>query len=274
MILDSGRNRSPQVAKTRLGLMTAAATVLALAAICCAPIVVLAQNDAGQPGENPKAPVEPLRSPKAEPVPVLPPASAEHGPGQPGVSDPQPVLGDLPLLPTRPSTPAPPSSPGPKLARAAVPGGGPLEQRLARVERMLDILLARMNANPGEVQFHAKGPFDEAAFREKLQHEEMFRRKELDAAEDRFKKYLRSEAQSEQSRQSINEALQALKRSKEAQFQASTKDRKNQLQELKRHLESLELEKAKIGEEIERLEKEQKKRSEDSDKNQGNSPDK
>ena len=128
------------------------------------------------------------------------------------------------------------------------PGERPLEQRLARVEKMLEMLISRFDMNPGEADFHAKGLAEKQAMMEQMQH---FR-----DVERRSKEY--AESRRNQAFEAENEAGKAWKQQMERMTQADPKDRaQNQLRMLRKRLEMLEREKGKLDQEIERLQREQ-----------------
>jgi len=156
MILDTHRNTSLRVAKTRLGLVTSAAACLALAAIYTAPRIVFAQSQgvaaAGVPATAPvPAPAPPLGAVTAtpgsaalagetiavdEPLPPVAPATSAGPryktltpvPATPALSAPAalPPRGVIALTPA-PGVPAPPMAlvaPTPATPPLAVVGNG------------------------------------------------------------------------------------------------------------------------------------------------------
>ncbi len=73
MILDTRRNASPRLAKTRLGLITSAAAVLAVLGIYATPRLVLAQVQPARTAATP-APPAAAPTPSIQTVPATPPA--------------------------------------------------------------------------------------------------------------------------------------------------------------------------------------------------------
>jgi beta-lactamase regulating signal transducer with metallopeptidase domain len=264
MVLDAYRNTSPHLAKTRMGIVTASIVLFAAGAICYAPRVVLAQNDpVPPPPGRPPAPAEPFRSPTDQPgVAPAPrnlgePFSVAQNP-YPAPQGQRPPLGDLPPVPG----PQPAIPPGPRgpMMRDMSPGERPLEQRLARVERMLEMLMSHFDLNPAEAQFHGNNPVE---LRERAMRTEKFlRQREFDDAARQFNKQFESQPRDEQGRL---QDPKALKQEMQRQSQFRTQ---NHLLKLQQHLETLEREKAKVGQEIERLQKEQKKREPEANKSE------
>jgi beta-lactamase regulating signal transducer with metallopeptidase domain len=247
MVLDHSRNTSPRLAKTRMGLITAAVALLAAGATCYAPRVVLAQNEQRPPPGTPGIPAEPFRGPD-QPGPDL----APHRPGEP-------------FPPGRNPYPAPPPTPPDlrgQMLRDLAAGERPLEQRLARVEKMLEMLMSHFDLNPAEAQFRAQGLADRKAMREQMQMEQRLRQEraaEFDNAEKRFRDFNESEMR-EKLRRAGKEASPELKAEMERQSQGRIKEhRQAELQKLQKHLQMLEREKDKIGQAIEKLQKEQEK---------------
>jgi hypothetical protein len=146
------------------------------------------------------------------------------------------------------------------MMRDMSPGERPLEQRLARVERMLEMLMSHFDLNPAEAQFHGNNPVE---LRERAMRTEKFlRQREFDDAARQFNKQFESQPRDEQGRL---QDPKALKQEMQRQSQFRTQ---NHLLKLQQHLETLEREKAKVGQEIERLQKEQKKREPEANKSE------
>ena len=261
MVLDAYRNSSPHLGKTRMGVVTAVLFLFAAGAIWCAPRVVLAQNDAAPlPAGHPPAPAQPFRAPKDQ----LSPPPAPRNPGEPfSVAQNQypvppgerPALGDLPAVPG----PQPVNPPGPRgpMMRNMPPSDRALEQRLARVERMLEMLMSHFDINPGEAQFRAKGPADVQGMREQMQFEKRLHEQNSREFEDAVRQLKQAYDSAPRDGQGRSQASKSFKQEVERLSQARTQD---QLLKLQQDLEMLEREKDKVGQAIDRLQKEQKQR--------------
>ncbi|MGA2657808.1 MAG: hypothetical protein ABSH34_09845 [Verrucomicrobiota bacterium] len=105
MILNTHRNTSPRLAKARLGFITSAAALIAVLAVCSGPRLVLAQSQPPTPATATSA--------------SGPPASVPPGDVEPG---PKLKPGEAPVTP---------------------PQGAAIEERLARLEQMVQKLLAQ-----------------------------------------------------------------------------------------------------------------------------------
>jgi len=267
MVLDRARNSSPQLAKTRMGLITAAVVLLAAGATCYAPRVVLAQNEQRPPPGTPGIPPQPFRSPDQPSADLAPRGPGEpFPPGQnlyPAPPGPRAVVADVPMVPGQPPVPPGPPYLRGQMSRDVAAGERPLEQRLARVEKMLEMLMSHFDLNPAEAQFRPQGLAERKAMREQMQLEQRLRQErfgEFDNAEKRFRDFNDSQMRQEQARRAANEASPAQKEEIERQSLARIKEhRQAELQKLQKHLEMLEREKGKIGQAIEKLQKEQEK---------------
>jgi beta-lactamase regulating signal transducer with metallopeptidase domain len=160
MVLDSCRNNSPRVARTRVGLMTTAAALLAAAAICYAPRVAVAQNEPTQSPADPPAPAE--RGPRDESGPFIPPPRPGLPPGA------RMRHGDLPMLAGQQQPPGTPRVPVAPMPPGFSPGEHPLEERLARLEKMVQMLMSRLDMNSREGDLHGKARMEEEAMREQI----------------------------------------------------------------------------------------------------------
>ena len=176
MVLDSCRNNSPHLARMRVGCMTTAAALFAAAAICYAPRLALAQNEPTQEPQDLRPPSE--RSPRDESGPFVVPLPPAFPPG------PRMNRGDLPRIAGQPQPPGAPRMPRAPIVRSLLedregniwvgtqpgfgPGERPLEERLARLERMVQTLMSHFDLNPGEGDFHGKARTDEEVIREKM----------------------------------------------------------------------------------------------------------
>jgi beta-lactamase regulating signal transducer with metallopeptidase domain len=186
MILNTSRNTSPRLARTRLGLVTSAAVLLAVAAIYAAPRVVLAQSPTPRAtaaaGGAPTAPVADAATAAAPATPL--PEDVGDGPkfkpGARAITLPAPAISATPATPATPPapgapvalavTPLPPLAPTapvatvvlsgpatdypstrparPEHVRVVEVGDGSMEERVARLERLVESLRAQRNQNP------------------------------------------------------------------------------------------------------------------------------
>ena len=207
MILNTRRNTEPALAKHRLGYIASGMAVLAASSLLWAPRFVPAQNESSPPKNKPAADEE-------RPQPGVAPAANPAGDSLPGtpVSPPGGVNGGLgvalPRVPPQPGFPAPPAAalPTPRQPgqygtlppgdpfRPTPPDGvyppPPLEQRLERLERMVQSLLAQQRGlpqPPGQAQPEAglnndarpeiaQRKYEEARARALGQHREGFAR--------------------------------------------------------------------------------------------------
>jgi beta-lactamase regulating signal transducer with metallopeptidase domain len=214
MILNPHRNTSPRLAKTWLAVITSAAALLAVAIICSAPRIVLAQNETAPAAANtpsadalaggiasvafaPDAP----DSDSADTVSRTTPAPAAVGPGpkfKPG-SPSALVRPAVIAVPAAPSTaahvvavaPVPPTpflaaiEPGPepqaprspRPVRAPRPGNkdSSLEERLERLERMVESLLKQQS-------FHLKSANDGMIDRKEIAKIEAFAKRQAEVS--------------------------------------------------------------------------------------------
>jgi beta-lactamase regulating signal transducer with metallopeptidase domain len=130
MILNTQRDRSPRLARRRLGIFTTVTALLALLAVVAGPRVVLAQTPKASPA--PTTGTQTADAAPAEPQPGLPIASAPDAPDAPDAPPlPAPGAAAVPPMPERPLF-----SPKPKKNMS-------VEERLDRMERMLERLEAQ-----------------------------------------------------------------------------------------------------------------------------------
>jgi hypothetical protein len=208
MILNKHRNTSPRLAKTWLAVITSAAALFAVAIICAAPRIVLAQNKTA-PGAAP-APSARIASvafaaPSADSdsadtvssataAPAAIGAGPKYKPGgplkiSPGVvaapaapslpsvalSVGAPPVPPAPILAAVEPAPAPRAGWSPRPARAPRPGNddSSLAERLERLERMVESLVNQQNPK-AHVDFHLKAEKDGMIDRKEIAKIEAF----------------------------------------------------------------------------------------------------
>jgi beta-lactamase regulating signal transducer with metallopeptidase domain len=173
MILDKNRDRSPRLAKSRLGFITTATALLAVLAISAGPRLVLAQPQPETPAASEPdnvAPPSPNVSVTVDSPAALPPngSGPDSGPRiksdsndndfVPGALPPPnaPIAAALPPTPALASVdqirdvpPVPPVPPAPRLSKR----NQSVEERLDRIERILE----NLEANGGMKGRYRKG---------------------------------------------------------------------------------------------------------------------
>jgi len=315
MILNTKRNTSPRLAKTRLGFITTAAAMIAIAALYSAPRIVLAQtqttpvaasvatSSASADAVAATAPVPVVASslPGDSDSPFTPAPDVGPGPkfkpDSPSAFRPgNPATPAIPAVPSvvavAPAPPTPMLAPGqpfqelrpPRAPRSAptllARGGGDarLEERLERLERMVESLLAQRGMQPGEPPYHLKGPFEKNGTIDRKEIEKsralprpeaMIDRQQL----DRIKELAERQAKmaGEQAKSAARAAEKALKQSQKWQSRSKSKDAmQGQLQALHQRLERLEREKEELDRQIDALEQNQDQ--EEIDENQDEPP--
>ncbi len=172
MILNTHRDRSPRLARSRVGFFTAATAMLAVLALNAGPRLVLAQSPDEAPATSGAVATAPPDAPVADAAPAtLPPSfsGAQSGPRPkpdagnddyaPSASQAEIVSAALPAAPAPPAEPMVAAEPAPALpplpAAAPVPPEpkehhGPramrprmsIEERLDRIERIVESLQA------------------------------------------------------------------------------------------------------------------------------------
>jgi beta-lactamase regulating signal transducer with metallopeptidase domain len=314
MILNTNRNTSLRLAKTRLGIITSAAAFVALAALYSAPRLVLAQNETapaaappapraetslsgaatpdGLPGQPPVALAYPRAigasgdaghdlpgevavasgpdsedAPPATPPPQFVGAGPKSKPGSPVIVAPvgvtAPVLALTPPAPVAVMTaPAFPRAPMPMVAavspfaesRTPLPPRSPrpagadssFEERLERLEQMVESLAAQRDMKPGHLQNHGDRRVEQHVMLGDLA------KQQAELAERQV------EVANEQARRAAREFERAAKAGQKRQFQGKLKEgSQKQLEALHKQLEILEREKEKLHREIEKLERDQ-----------------
>jgi beta-lactamase regulating signal transducer with metallopeptidase domain len=173
MILNMHRDRSPRLAKSRLGFFTAATAMLAVLAIVAGPRLVLAQSSADNPPASEPASPAPPPPPEAPEADGTPAALPPDGPGSESGPRTKPTLADdyspgtsqssvVSAAPTAPATTAvqsmaavapvadaqpqqsmAPLPPDPDVRPAARTRHMSVEARLDRIERIVEELEAR-----------------------------------------------------------------------------------------------------------------------------------
>ncbi len=134
MILNTHRNTSPRLARARLGFITSAAALIAVLAVYSAPRLVLAQDQTPAPAPATPAPgttAPPAALPQAPLAPLPPGGSTLVRPPTPSsdMTSPAPVV----------------NNPSDAVAPPRPPHGTSIEERLERLERMVQTLLAQQD---------------------------------------------------------------------------------------------------------------------------------
>jgi len=249
MILNTHRNRSPRLAKAKLGFITSAAALTAVLALYSGPRLVLAQTQPPTPAPATTAPATPTDSVAALPqAPQAPP---------PAFVPPPPVAPPAPVAPQQ---------------------GGSIEERLDRLERMVEKLLAQqgpkrprpdLESTAPEARDDAFTPKDTELIKERV-------KREVARATDQA---LREVARAtEQAKRAFEQAKPALEQAKRSYEQAERnakqaafnwlKDERNesardsdlaevnqQLEALQSQRTALELQLQKLNRQIQRLQK-------------------
>ena len=297
MILNTHRNASPRLAKAWLTLITSTAALVAVAVICAAPRIVLAQNETTGAAVAASAPVPPV--PPADVLavtavaglPPLPPAAVSAAPKfkpsgsvtrstsptsmtPPTVTAPTTTRRSVPAA--RPGQPAvlaaiePPSTPRPlpaprpgKVARSENRDAS-LEERLDRLERMLESLMNQQNPK-GRSDFQLK--FEDGMIdRKEMARIEAFAKQQAEVARrinpqeiERVKEQAKREASraTEQAKRATAEVEKVRKANQKEAVRRLKEDSQRQLEALRRQVEALERQREKLDREIERLEEDQ-----------------
>ena len=313
MILNTRRNTSPRLAATWLTFLASAAALSAVAAICLAPRIVLAQSATAPAAANAQGSLidEPIQaspaiasvavsfSPEAgaaassDAAPATPPRPAGIGQGpkvKPGGSwaiSGQPAVAPAPPTPSGLVAPAvalapviaqsaPPMAPGPMLLSAAPapeprPGRTPrparaesadssLEERLERLEKMVESLMARGYAP--QYPFHVKPSPDTVAPMHPKEMAELEARLKADIGRKHELNEREIDRIKEHAKRDTARAAEQVKRAAEAEQKRQTRrgfkeGSQKQLDELHKRLESLEREREKLEHQIEELERNQ-----------------
>jgi beta-lactamase regulating signal transducer with metallopeptidase domain len=327
MILDTRRNTSPRLAATWLTFMASAAALFAVAAICLAPRIVLAQSGAASAAANtqdslidePTSPAVASAAASISPVaaeaassdaalPAIPkPPALGSGPkmktgrswpvpGQPGVVPAPPTAAVLAAPAPLTAQPAPLTSPGSILLSATPapepkPGRTPrparaestdsaLEERLERLEKMVESLMARgyatQNPHPLKRSPDAVGP---TINRKQIAEIEAYAKEQAERARKQSPDAKEIEKIREQAKRAALAAGQfkqaAVDAEKAARAEQKRQTRRNfkegpqrQLDDLRKQLEILEREREKLESQIEELERQQEQLDEQREEEQ------
>lgn len=263
MILNTQRNTSPRLAKTRLGFITSTAVILAVAAIYSGPRLVLAQSETPSPAAipAPAAPgdaIEPLAAPPAPALELVSGEKPDTAPRAPGDLDPGPKF--KPGQPPEPDEFAPleednsnfdqpgkaPRPPRPARNRK---GDSSLEERLDRLERMVESLMAQQKRGTRDMNFE----FKDGDGKVKPGKIENFNRdNKAEAAEQNKRAAEKAAKWADEEKRS---AEKAAKQEEHGRAEAQMKEASQRELEALRHArESLQREIEKLNRQIERLE--------------------
>jgi len=180
MILNAHRNTSPRLAKARLGIITAATTLVAVLILYAGPRLVLAQNatSASNPSTVAAAGGDEAQSrPPAVPAPPTAFGFAQADPpAAPEAEDVQPQKGFKTLAPpsedafTPPprgqKNPRPPMKPQAPRSPDSAAAGANIDERLDRLERMMKSLMAQQNPKGVGPEFSYRGPLNSKVSRD------------------------------------------------------------------------------------------------------------
>lgn len=309
MILNKHRNASPRPATSWLAIITSAAVLVAVAVLCAAPRIVLAQgapapavaaapSDAAPAVEIAAVAPAPA-APESDSTPAVPPRPAGIGSGpkfKTGVPAPAAAPAALPVQPAAPAPAAVPAPaaplalttppaleasprgllvsadalPKPARARTPAPGRAPaaeasLEERLERLERLVESLMAREGA--GQDLYRHKPLFEkygqptreridqiekEAKLRAELERKHAEDRKEMDLSRERAK---HDAARLADEAKRGAEAERADRAREKRQRRDLKEGSQKQLEILRQRLEKLEREREELDRQIEELER-------------------
>ena len=299
MILDTRRNTSPRLAKTRLGFITSAAALLAVLALYSAPRLVLAQTQTATATAAtassaavalaPQAAVEATLVVSEADPPSIP--SEESGPkfkpdgpvtitpmpalaGQPELSTPLTALAASPTPPAPAVAPATlgllvaPASPGFPAGSAPVALGkwyvetphkpGDIEQRLERLERMVQSLMAerRPKAATGN-----NASCDSASMtpQEMQKIKDMAQREAAQAAQQ-------ARMAADETKRASRELERAMREKNAWAIGIHQESGQQQIEALRQARQSLEREMQRLDAEIKRLEQQQQRLEQDQKK--------
>ena len=193
-------------------------------------------------GPGPKFKPGSPKPPLAVPAPAIP-STPSVSPGIP--APPTPMIATV-----QPAPFASPRTPRPPRAR---PGDSSLEERLDRLEHMVESLIAERGERPGHPEWHLK--------------DGMTNPKEI----EKMKEYAKREAAraAEEAKRASREAERVWKAEPRRQLHAKFKEEsQKQLEAMRKQLENLEREKERLREQIERLEQERQQLDEQESEDQ------
>jgi beta-lactamase regulating signal transducer with metallopeptidase domain len=287
MILNTHRDTSPRLAKSRLGLITSAAVLVTALAIYAAPRLVLAQASTPvepitvtTPPLPPEAPapeiVAATTDPSSGPLEIEPGAkvktreSADHVVGP--VAPPPPAVPHPPIVarvqtaplpmpvrvhaPDYVATPRPTAAPQPPRSPVKADAEDSIEQRLRRLEKMVESLLQQKGPKQLSKEFSYKdGPRQEL----RIEKEMIMQLQETAKRE--------AERQVNQARRATGDAEKTLRLRQERDAKGKlSQEAAKQLEALHEQRAMLEREVEKVERQIERLEQERHKLDEQGQK--------
>jgi beta-lactamase regulating signal transducer with metallopeptidase domain len=293
MILNTHRNTSPRLAKTRLGFILSTALIAAILALSAGPRLVLAQSPAASSSAAAAISGD-TRSPDMAPTAAaLPPAPPLAGvlaradvPNQPGVSispgpKPKPESDDdappgaLPLI-VGPARPMPPVAVAPLVAecpptdvvKPARPGrrdatsasskdGDSVERRLERVERMLNSLMAQQNSSKNSFAYSWSSP-DGRNFKFDSEKLEADIKRQVAQANEQAKRAMDQAKRAAEQYHHDAEGQEADAQSQKQHAETMRKEAlQSQLEAVRKARESLQREVERLDRQIERLQQNQ-----------------
>jgi hypothetical protein len=277
MILDTHRNISPRLAKTRLGFIASIAAAIAALAIYSAPRIVLAQSAASvAPAlarKLPSADTDPLplvavveeSGPRLKPEPpgdqpTPPPAAVPPAPALPGIPAAPRVAAAAPApTPVPGQPPRRFAAPRAALAPGARPHDSSIEERLARLEEMVRELMAQRD--PKHANFFLKRSPDEAAIMELKEMEKMKAMRDV----EKIKEHATREAAraGEEMKRATKEIEKARKLDAERRSGKRGEALGKQLEALEKQREMLERQMEKLQHQIEELHQNQEQLDEE-----------
>ena len=237
MILNKHRNTSPRLTLKNLACIASVAAVLSVALVCSAPRLVLASNS------SELTPADIVAAAELPPVAgYLAQAAAP--------ADPLAVPSAGVIAPAVPIPPVPPAEvPSPWRVPPAKGGTGSMEERLERVERMLQALLEQQSGKPPGISYRPKGP-EELAWKAHAPLDA----KAVQQITERAK--IEAARATEEARRQARDAERIARKQAERSVAAGNKQvLERKLEALEEQLERLAAEKENLQEELNRLEK-------------------
>jgi beta-lactamase regulating signal transducer with metallopeptidase domain len=260
MILDVNRNSSPRLARLRLGILTAAATWIAVLGLTTGPRLVFAQENANN---NPSVDQTAEVPTKVAEDSAPPPATTESGPRH---------------KPHRAQQAAPAIAPAPAASAPRLNASDDsLERRLDRLEQMVQSLMAREQVKKRtdaghDFHFDWKGPmFDQAL--EKEIHEEIHAK--IEAANKAkvvglMRKASRDEERAQRDAQRAAKKLEDAAREKQWPQADERAAAAQARQSVKIQLKVLEAQRKALEKQMEAVQRQLQRLTEDQDENQSN----